>query len=159
NGDAAGAIAEYREALRLMPASRSAGVRYNLANVLRQTGAAGDSIIEYREAIKLQPNFVDAHLNLGVVLADKGELDAAIGEFQDVLRLQSGHVLAKENLQRITSLRERTSRPAAKQARELATEFISFLREVHSSPDEYDRREAELLADMAALGADAIPVL
>ena len=42
---------------------------------------------------------VEAHLAYGQALGDAGRLDAAIAEFQQVLRLRPDHAEARKNLE------------------------------------------------------------
>ena len=65
-GDVGGAIAEYREAIRLEPGLAEA---HNcLGSAYRAEGDPDNAMIEYRAALRLQPDLPDAHNNLGVAL-------------------------------------------------------------------------------------------
>ena len=44
--------------------------------------AVDEAIAEYRKAIAIIPKYADACNNLGTVLADCGELDAAVAQFR-----------------------------------------------------------------------------
>ena len=85
-GDLDGAIAEYREALRLEPSFFFA--HNNLGNDLAAKGDLDAAIAELRKAVLLNPKLPDAHNNLGLVLCDKGDLDGAIAEYREALRLK-----------------------------------------------------------------------
>src|SRR6266404_830329 len=50
----------------------------DIGNVLTRMGRLNDAIDHFREALKFRPDYPDAHYNLGVVLFQKGEIDAAI---------------------------------------------------------------------------------
>jgi len=52
----------------------------------------------YRKVIRIQPARVEAHFNLGTILAGEGDVAGAIAEYREVLRLQPGHVAALNNL-------------------------------------------------------------
>ena len=65
-----GAVAEYREAIRLKP--HYADAHYNLGNALSDQRKLDEAIAEYREAIRLKPGFAEAHNNLGYALPTKG---------------------------------------------------------------------------------------
>jgi Flp pilus assembly protein TadD len=66
-GDHDGAIAEFREALRLNPNDYS--THYHLAVALANKHDLTGEISELREALRLNPNYGPAHYNLGVALA------------------------------------------------------------------------------------------
>ena len=70
-GDLAGAIAEYRTALRLDPNFVMA--HYNLGHALGENGDREGAIAEFRTALRLAPNFPAAHYNLGIELQQLGE--------------------------------------------------------------------------------------
>ena len=56
------------------------------------------AIEQYRQAIGSQPDLVDAHYDLGVLLADRGKTDEAIAEFRTVLKYKHDHGDACYNL-------------------------------------------------------------
>jgi tetratricopeptide (TPR) repeat protein len=98
-GDADGAIAEFRQAIRLK--KDYAAAHYNLANVLRDKGDLDGATAEFRQAIGTKQNFPEkhiAHTNLGLALRTKGDLDGAIAEYRDVIRLKKDHPEAHTNL-------------------------------------------------------------
>ena len=54
-----------------------------LGNVLKDLGEFSfESVACYRRAVELKPDFVDAHVNLGLLLANQGQLDAAAACYQ-----------------------------------------------------------------------------
>jgi tetratricopeptide (TPR) repeat protein len=57
-----------------------------------------DSEALFRHAAALSENNYLAHNNLGVVLAKKGQIDEAIDQYQEALRLKPGYGLACNNL-------------------------------------------------------------
>jgi len=75
-GDVDGAIAEYREAIRLEPDYAEA--HNDLGYVLYGKGDVDGAIAEYRAAIRLKPDLVLPHTNLGIALGRKGDVDGAI---------------------------------------------------------------------------------
>lgn len=95
-GDLAGAITEYRTALRLNPNDAEAHI--HLGSALNVTGDPDGAITEYRTALRLNPNHVEAHHNLGLALHDKGDLAGALTEYRTVLRLNPNEVEAHYNL-------------------------------------------------------------
>jgi tetratricopeptide (TPR) repeat protein len=52
----------------------------------------------YRRAIGLDPTLLEARNNLGTLLIHRGEIAAAITEFQAVLMIKADYVLARNNL-------------------------------------------------------------
>ena len=44
----------------------------------------------YRQALKSDPNFTNAHINLGVALAESGRHGEAIASFRAALELRAG---------------------------------------------------------------------
>ena len=75
-GDVAGAMASYRQALKLAPGLPEAHL--NLGSCLRESGDPDGALAAFRRAIALRPTYAEAHLNLGVALQDLGRLDEAI---------------------------------------------------------------------------------
>ena len=72
-GDLDGAIAEYRQALRMKPDDAKA--HYNLGGALRLKGDLDGAISEYRQALRLKPDFPAAQNNLAIALRLKGGVD------------------------------------------------------------------------------------
>lgn len=97
-GDKDGAIAEFREALRLNPNDGKA--HYYLGFALNSKGDLDGAIAEYREAVRLNPNDGLGHFNLGLALlrntkAGKAKWREGVGkheenvikEFREAVRL------------------------------------------------------------------------
>ena len=59
---------------------------------------ANEALSQLQEAIRLQPGYADAHNNLGIALAQKGQIDEAIRQFQEAVRLKPGYADAQNNL-------------------------------------------------------------
>jgi eukaryotic-like serine/threonine-protein kinase len=91
-----GAIAEFREAIRIK--NDYADAHYNLGNVLSHKGLRDEAIAEYHEAIRLRKDFANAHYNLGKTLFDKGLLDEAIAEYREAIRINNDDAEAHTNL-------------------------------------------------------------
>ena len=70
------AVAEYREAIRLLPDYFS--THNDLGLALYLAGKRDEAIAEYREAIRLLPDFRIAHRNLGQALFQQGKVDEAL---------------------------------------------------------------------------------
>ena len=75
-GDVEGAIAEYREALRIDPDFYYA--HQSLGHALRSKGQLEEAIVHYRAALMIEQGYVPAHYALGLALVQKGDLDQAI---------------------------------------------------------------------------------
>ncbi|MDN7852700.1 O-linked N-acetylglucosamine transferase family protein [Burkholderia seminalis] len=75
-GEADAAARAYEKALALDPAYAEAC--FNLGNVCGAQHRHDDAIAHYRRAIALQPGLHAAHHALGMLLLERGELDAAI---------------------------------------------------------------------------------
>ncbi len=89
-GDLDGAIAEYREAVRLRP--RDAELHNYLAWVLGRKGDWNGAVAEYREVIRLQPEDAWTHHYLGQLLGNKGDWDGAIAQAREAIRLMPNDV-------------------------------------------------------------------
>jgi tetratricopeptide (TPR) repeat protein len=85
-GDVDGAIAQYREALRINPGDDA--VHVNLGNALARTGRPLEAQAEYREAIRIRPDDTDARTDLGNLALSAGRFADAVREYEGVLRLR-----------------------------------------------------------------------
>lgn len=54
-------------------------------------GTADQSIAEYRRALWLDPTLPDAHYNLGDIYRDQGNLNGAIAEYREGIRIENAH--------------------------------------------------------------------
>lgn len=79
-GDLDGAVAEYREALRLNPDNGNA--HYLLGLALGKKGDWDGAMAECREALRLDPNNAIAHHALGMVLEREGNFEGALREYR-----------------------------------------------------------------------------
>jgi Tfp pilus assembly protein PilF len=98
-GNIAGGIEQYREALRLEPAFKEA--HHNLATVLVKQGSLNEAVDHFRAALKIDPNYKKALNNLGVVLALRGEFAESVEQFRAVLRLDPADREARQNLEAV----------------------------------------------------------
>jgi tetratricopeptide (TPR) repeat protein len=96
-----GAVAEYREAIRLK--SDYAAAHGNLGAALGAKGDRDGAIAEFREAIRIDNNLAFAHHNLGVELQRRGEADAAIAEYREAVRLENDYAPTHYGLGQVLS--------------------------------------------------------
>jgi tetratricopeptide (TPR) repeat protein len=90
------AIAEYREALRIVPTQ--AEWRSNLGLLYTKQGKVMEAMGQYALATRARPGYADAHNNLGAMLARAGRRKEAIVEYSEALRLKPSFALAHDNL-------------------------------------------------------------
>jgi tetratricopeptide (TPR) repeat protein len=76
---------EYKQALALDPSSADALT--GLSNVYLRGHRYADAEASLRKLVAVQPQDAAAHIQLGRMLAADGQLDAAIGELQNALKL------------------------------------------------------------------------
>lgn len=60
----------------------------------------------YKRALALDPDFAEAHLNLGVILAHLGDDDSAVREFKEFIRLDVHSPRVERALRAISSIRK-----------------------------------------------------
>ena len=74
-----------------------------------------EAIDLYSRALKTDPDFAYAHNNLGVALANKGELDKAIYHFREALRIKPNYGSALKNLRIVSAIREKSLKRQGRQ--------------------------------------------
>jgi tetratricopeptide (TPR) repeat protein len=84
-GDAGGAEAHYREAIRIRPNYSQAD--NNLGVLLARQGRIAEAMAQHEEALRLQPRDADAHFNLGLLNARSGRSAVAAQHYAEALRL------------------------------------------------------------------------
>jgi hypothetical protein len=97
-GDTASAIAQYRQALRIVP--DQAEWRNNLGLLYVKDNKVAEAMGQFAIATRLRPDFADAFNNLGAMHARAGQMTEAIAAYTEALRLDPGHTLARTNLAR-----------------------------------------------------------
>ncbi|MBI5239751.1 MAG: tetratricopeptide repeat protein [Elusimicrobia bacterium] len=107
-GRAAGAEAEYREALRLWP--EFAGWRTAFALLLIDQGRLAEATQELQAALRQQPEEPAAHYFLGAALWRAGRLAAAQAQFEETLRLDPRDLAAAEARRFVKESRQRGAR-------------------------------------------------
>ena len=95
-GDVAGAFELLQAALRLVPNDPSTLV--NIAALLRAQGRLRDAVLYCDAAINAAPNYADAWLERGYVLASGGSNAAAIECYRRVIALEPGNAAAHAGL-------------------------------------------------------------
>jgi Tfp pilus assembly protein PilF len=112
-GDLADALASVEQALA--QDRRDLRLRFLRAVVLSGLGRDAAAIEAFRSMADEFPELPEPHNNLAVLLAARGELDAAHRALQDALRASPGYALAHENL---GDLHLRLAQRAYEQARQ-----------------------------------------
>ena len=87
-----------RPALACAASAIAAAMLLCLARTRQQVGYWKDSETLFRHAIEVTENNWLAHDNLGVALFEKGQMDAAISQCQEAIRLKPSYAEARNNL-------------------------------------------------------------
>jgi tetratricopeptide (TPR) repeat protein len=118
-GDQAGAVAQYRAAIKLD--SDYAVAHYNLGSVLLKLGKTDEAIAEFKAALTIDPahselrnnselalpevtakriktNYAQFHDGLGSAYEGKTQIDEAIEQYQEALKLDPNYSQARYNL-------------------------------------------------------------
>ena len=83
------ALAEYREAARLLPGYFR--VHSNLGSLLDDLGRPAEALAEYRLALRLNSNLPTLHDGMGIVLIELGRFDEAMSQFKEAARLDPAY--------------------------------------------------------------------
>jgi tetratricopeptide (TPR) repeat protein len=89
DSDVEGAMAHFREALKLKPDLVEA--RHDLGNALQRLGRLEEAVTQYKEALQLRPDFAQAHNNLGNALQKLGRPEEALAECREAIRIDPGY--------------------------------------------------------------------
>jgi tetratricopeptide (TPR) repeat protein len=76
-------------------------MKFWLALLLNKKGSTQESLALYREITQQYPELAEPHNNLGMLLAQQGELEEAKLEFEMALREQPDMAFAMENLSQV----------------------------------------------------------
>jgi tetratricopeptide (TPR) repeat protein len=102
-GDTDAALAEYRKAGKLDPAS--AVIRVETARLLRDSARFEEALLEAKQAVALEPDLAEAHLVLGQLHQSQSDGSAgdeavklAAAEFEEVVRLQPNDLMTLQSL-------------------------------------------------------------
>ena len=68
-----------------------------------------DAIVHYRKVIELTPQDIEALNNLGVALARQGNLDQALTEWQNVLKIDPANKSARDNVKKARAILEKSN--------------------------------------------------
>jgi tetratricopeptide (TPR) repeat protein len=90
------AIAEYREALRILPTQ--AEWRNELGLLYTKQNKIMEAMGQYALATRARPGYAEAHNNLGAMLARAGRRKEAIAEYTEAIRLAPSYAAAYANL-------------------------------------------------------------
>jgi tetratricopeptide (TPR) repeat protein len=91
-GDWEGAVAHYREAIRINP--RVANPYNDLGAVMAHQRKIDEAIGQYRIALLLDPRHVEALLNMGLAMESLGRLTEADAFYEAVIREEPDHIYA-----------------------------------------------------------------
>ena len=120
------AIAEFRESLRLNPAS--APTQYNLGFALSARGRRDEARRHSSAALRIDPDYAQAHNNLGALLQIAGQTDAALEHYARAVALRPDNVEARTNFGQLLANRGRPSEAAAQFRRRCALETTTSRR-------------------------------
>jgi tetratricopeptide (TPR) repeat protein len=108
-GDIAGAIGNYRAALKIDP--NLLGLHFELAEMLSTVNtpdALAEAQREYQAALTVNPNDAQAEVRLGDISAKANDLDAAQQHYQSALKVQPSNADALVGLARVYSSKSQT---------------------------------------------------
>ena len=149
------AIAEFRQSLRLNPAS--APTQYNLGFALSARGRRDEAITAFQEALRIDPDYAQAHNNLGALLQLSGQEDAAIDHYRRAAALRPDNVESHTNLGHLLAVRGRAAEAAAQFSEALALRGdnvqalagLAWIRATAADPSLRDATQALRLAEHA----------
>ena len=152
-----GAIAFYREALKINPDYAEAN--YNLGYALSGVGRLDEAIAHYKKALAIQPEYAEAYNNLGNALSRESRVDEAVADYQEALRIKPDYADAYINLGNILSKEGRPDEAIADYEKALAVKpdyaeacnNLSYLLSTCRNAQLRDGPRAEALANRANL--------
>lgn len=157
-GDAAGAMEQLQEVLRLAPDFAKA--HYSLGVILASSGRVPEAIERFSAAVRYDPDYVEARLVLADTLRGSGRAEASLGHYERLLatdprvaEARLGHALALVRLGRNLEARDRLGEGA--RIHPDRPEFVYALaRLLAAAPDDRVRDGRRALAVMQALPED-----
>lgn len=81
--------------------SDEAATHYRLAQAFHSLGMLSNAQLEYQKAVELRPSFLDAIDKIGWIYYNQGDIPKAIGQFQEILKIDKNNVSAALNLAKI----------------------------------------------------------
>lgn len=99
SNDYAGAIAEYKKAIKANPNFDDAYV--HMAVPLIVLKRCGEAAAALRKAIRINPNSAEGHVKLGLVYEKQGRYRDSIREYQTTLKINPDHYDAQDWLERV----------------------------------------------------------
>ncbi len=90
------AISHYKIAIQLAPNYKNA--LFNLASTYDSIGNFDQAVKFYKQCLKQNADFAEAYNGLGIVLAKKGQIHAAIAQFNKALSIKPDNKSAQQNL-------------------------------------------------------------
>src|ERR1700685_3642852 len=96
DGDTAGAIEEYKLAIKDYPDYFEA--HYDLGRIYLDRKGYTEAAAELNTAVGLRPNDANAHNNLGLALKHNRDFNGALVQYQDAVRLNPKMASAQNNL-------------------------------------------------------------
>jgi tetratricopeptide (TPR) repeat protein len=84
SGDLPGALAAFRNAVRLDP--EYAVGRNNLGHALRDAGDVPGAVAEFEAALRIDPGLAHAHFGLGLIRHEANDLPGAIAAYREAIR-------------------------------------------------------------------------
>lgn len=98
---------QFRSALKIAP--NDSTYHYNLGLLYARAKRFKDAEEQFIAAIRLKPD-AEAHNNLGGILFEEGDYDAAIVQYRKALQMDSKCSLAKYNLKEVQQLLRRMAK-------------------------------------------------
>jgi Tfp pilus assembly protein PilF/spermidine synthase len=77
----------------------------NLGTIAASRGEYADAVRSFRRAIELKDDYLEARLNLALSLLKMNDVEAAVGELQQILAIDPQHRQARQGLEAIASVR------------------------------------------------------
>jgi tetratricopeptide (TPR) repeat protein len=96
NGDAGGALADWKKALTMDP--NDARSNNGMGIALSVSGNSDDSVAYFRKATEINHDFFEAYYNLGLELIKRNRLDEAIDAWLNAVRIRPDFAAGHENL-------------------------------------------------------------
>jgi tetratricopeptide (TPR) repeat protein len=106
------ALDHFQEAFKIECARKTnpdlSSIRFDLGSALVRKEKYDEAKVHLAKAIEIQPNIARFHHNLACVLALQGQLDGAIAQFQETLRIDPHYPRSRELLTALLAQREQS---------------------------------------------------